>query len=137
MSSFLLDPRLEADTIPLARLPLCRALLMNDRRWPWVILVPERPGLVELFDLAAPERALLAEEASLTAEALKAQTGALKINLGALGNMVRQFHLHVIARQEGDEGWPGPVWGRPGAAPYEAGEGQALALALAGRMGRA
>jgi diadenosine tetraphosphate (Ap4A) HIT family hydrolase len=117
--SFALDDRLAADTLFLADLPLCRVLLMNDSRFPWLILVPRRAGLSELHDLAAPERAQLIEEAAQAGERLKAVTGAKKINIGALGNIVAQLHVHVVARREGDAAWPGPVWGSGAPAPYE------------------
>jgi diadenosine tetraphosphate (Ap4A) HIT family hydrolase len=116
--TFQLDPRLAADTFPLGDLALCRVLLMNDSRFPWLILVPRRAGLSEIFDLAAPERAVLIEEAALAGERLKALDGADKINIGALGNMVPQLHIHVVARFAGDAAWPGPVWGAGQASPY-------------------
>jgi diadenosine tetraphosphate (Ap4A) HIT family hydrolase len=116
--SFALDARLAADTLFLADRKLCRVLLMNDSRFPWLILVPRRAGLSELHDLEAPERALLIEEAAQAGERLKAETGAKKINIGALGNIVSQLHVHVVARREGDAAWPGPVWGFGKPAPY-------------------
>ena len=108
---------------------------MNDARWPWLILVPRRDGLVELTDLDAGERAALIEEAASAAEFLKAHAKADKINVGALGNIVRQLHLHVVARFVGDPAWPGPVWGQGAARPYEAGEAQALIAAARNALG--
>jgi diadenosine tetraphosphate (Ap4A) HIT family hydrolase len=116
--TFSLDPRLAADTRPIGDFALCRLLLMNDSRFPWLILVPRRADLSEIFDLAPPERAVLIEEAARAAEKLKALTGADKINIGALGNKVRQLHVHVIARFAGDAAWPGPVWGAGEASYY-------------------
>ncbi len=133
--SFALDERLAKDTLPVGDLPLSRLLLMNDARWPWLILVPRRDGLVELTDLDAGERAALIEEAASAAEFLKAHAKADKINVGALGNIVRQLHLHVIARFVGDPAWPGPVWGQGAARPYEAGEAQALIAAARNALG--
>ena len=124
--SFALDERLAKDTFVVGDLPLCRVLLMNDSRWPWLILVPRREGAVELTDLDAADRAVLIEEAASAADFLKAHTGALKINLGALGNIVRQLHLHVVARDPGDPAWPGPVWSHGVAAPYAQDEAWAL-----------
>lgn len=115
---FALDPRLEADTFVVGDLRLCRVLLMNDCRFPWLILVPRRAGLSELHDLPAQELGALAGEAVLAGKKLKGLTGARKINTGALGNMVAQLHVHVVARFEGDDAWPGPVWGHGAAAPY-------------------
>ncbi|WP_279481071.1 HIT family protein [Aureimonas sp. SK2] len=124
--AFSLDPRLEADTRFLADLPLCRLLMMRDARWPWLILVPRRAGIVELFDLDPADRRTLIEEANMVSQALALATAPEKINLGALGNMVRQFHLHVIARSEGDPNWPKPVWGFETAVPYAPGADEPL-----------
>ena len=128
--AFSLDGRLEADTRPLRDLPLCRLLLMRDARWPWAILVPRRAGIVELFDLAPEDRAALLDEVNSVARALAAATGAEKINIGALGNAVRQFHFHVVARSTGDPNWPKPVWGFESAVPYPPGADEALARSL-------
>ena len=117
--SFALDARLSQDTDFIGDWPLCRVLLMNDARWPWLILVPRRAGLVEITDLDAGERAALIEETARAADWLKAYTGTEKINVGALGNIVRQLHVHVVARRAGDPAWPGPVWGFGAAVPYE------------------
>lgn len=118
MQGFALDPRLEADTRPLADLALSSLVLMNDSRWPWVILVPRRPDLVELFDLSEADRTQLVAEGNAVACALKAATDAEKINVAAIGNSVRQFHLHVVARSSGDPNWPRPVWGFQTGIPY-------------------
>ncbi|MBS0472099.1 MAG: HIT domain-containing protein [Proteobacteria bacterium] len=118
MSAFALHPRLEADTAFVADWTLSRVLLMNDARYRWLILVPCRAGLVELYDLSADDRAELVEEIARAGRMLKALTGAAKINTGALGNMVPQLHVHVLARNPGDPAWPGPVWGHSPAEPY-------------------
>ncbi|MGO9422439.1 HIT domain-containing protein [Roseiarcus sp.] len=128
--SFSLDARLSRDTDFVGDLPLCRVLLMNDSRWPWLILVPRREGLVELADLDATDRAQLIEEAAQTAGWLKAQANADKINVGALGNVVRQLHVHVVARHAGDPAWPGPVWGFGAAVPYNKDEARDLIGAI-------
>ncbi len=117
--TFGLDPRLAADTHEVGDFALCRVLLMNDSRYPWLILVPRRADLSEIHDLPATDRALLIEEAARAGAALKSLTGAKKINTGALGNMVAQLHVHVVARFVGDDAWPGPVWGSGRAVPYE------------------
>jgi diadenosine tetraphosphate (Ap4A) HIT family hydrolase len=119
-ADFLLDAQLEADTEPVILLGLCALRLMNDRRWPWLVLVPRRPGLEEIHELTPLDQAMLTFETSLTAQALKEMTGCTKINCGALGNIVRQLHVHIIARFEGDPGWPGPVWGHGKREPYDA-----------------
>jgi diadenosine tetraphosphate (Ap4A) HIT family hydrolase len=108
---FILHDRLAADSVALGDGPLSSVRLMNDRRYPWLILVPRRAGLREIHELAAADRALLVEEIALAGQALQAATGAAKINVGALGNLVPQLHVHVVARSPGDPAWPGPVWG--------------------------
>ncbi len=117
---FRLDPRLEQDTVPLARLSLAHVLLMCDARYPWLILVPARPDLCELHDLGAADRTQLIEEAAQVSRVLERLFKPDKINVSALGNIVRQLHIHVIARRIGDSAWPGPVWGQGAAVPYSA-----------------
>jgi diadenosine tetraphosphate (Ap4A) HIT family hydrolase len=119
-AAFALDGRLAADTRHVASLPLCEVLLMNDARFPWLILVPRRPGLVEIADLPEADQAALWREVNRASAALRAQAPCDKLNLGALGNIVRQLHVHVVARREGDAAWPGPVWGSGPAQPYAA-----------------
>lgn len=99
-------------------LGLCELRIMNDRRWPWLILVPQRPDMEELHDLTPLDQAMLTFEINLVGEALKRITGCTKINTGALGNVVRQLHVHVVARSEGDPNWPGPVWGHGAREPW-------------------
>lgn len=115
---FVLDARLDADTRPVASLALCDVRLMNDARFPWLILVPRHAGLVEVTDLAADGQSLLWQEVNRASAALRAVAPCDKLNLGALGNIVRQLHVHVVARREGDPAWPGPVWGCGSAQPY-------------------
>ena len=118
MSEFTLDPRLARDTQAVASLELCDVLLMNDARFPWLVLVPRVPGLVEICDLPAAQQATLWHEVNLAAQALRTVAPFDKLNLGALGNIVRQLHVHVVGRREGDAAWPGPVWGSGQAQPY-------------------
>jgi diadenosine tetraphosphate (Ap4A) HIT family hydrolase len=129
--SYALDERLARDALAVGDMALSRVLLMKDARWPWLILVPRREGLVELSDLDAADRARLIEEAALAARFLRAHVKADKINIGALGNVISQFHLHVVARFVGDSAWPGPVWGHGVATPYD--EANAPALIEAAR----
>jgi diadenosine tetraphosphate (Ap4A) HIT family hydrolase len=117
--SFALHPRLEADTVFVADWGLSRVLLMNDARYPWLILVPRVADAVEIFDLFHTDRALLMEEITRASQTLKSVSGAQKINIGALGNLVPQLHVHVVARSAGDAAWPGPVWGQGTAVPYD------------------
>src|SRR5512138_764384 len=118
---FVLHERLAADTVALADWPLCRVLLMNDASYPWLILVPRRPGLKEIHDLDQPARAQLTEEICRASRALLSRFSPNKINVGALGNLVPQFHVHIIARFKTDPAWPGPVWGKQPPVPYESG----------------
>jgi diadenosine tetraphosphate (Ap4A) HIT family hydrolase len=124
--SFALDRRLAADTLPIGDLALSRALLMNDARYPWLILVPRRVGLSEIVDLTAHDRAVLIEEVAAASAFLRALPRVDKLNVGALGNVVRQLHVHVVGRAIGDPAWPGPVWGAGEARPYESGAAEAL-----------
>jgi len=119
--SFQLDPRLEADTAFVSDWPLCRVLLMNDARYPWLVLAPRRLDLVEIGDLATADRAVLMEEIICAGEVLRSLPGVTKLNVGALGNIVRQLHVHVIGRRPGDPAGAGPVWGHSPAEPYEPG----------------
>ncbi|MEX0837962.1 MAG: HIT family protein [Parvibaculum sp.] len=129
--SFELHERLAADTFRVADLTLCRVLLMNDRRFPWLILVPRREGLRDFDDVAAAEKAHFHSEIDLASAVLRAATSAEKMNVAALGNMVPQLHVHVIARFSGDAAWPAPVWGAGVVEPYAETEATALAEKLA------
>ena len=109
-ANWALDPLLERDTTAIGDLPLCRALLINDANYPWLLLVPRRHATVEIIDLEYVEQAQLMTEVSHASRTLKAMTGCDKINVAALGNVVPQLHVHVIARSRGDAAWPRPVW---------------------------
>lgn len=137
MSVFELDPRLARDTLGVADLGLCDLRLMNDSRWPWLILVPKRADVAEFHDLSPLDQTMLTFEMSLVAKALKAETRADKLNLGALGNVVPMLHIHVVARFAGDTNWPGPVWGVAGATPYPGEEAARLAARVGDRVGAA
>lgn len=117
-SGFELDRKLESDSHEVIWLGLCELRLMNDARWPWLILVPQRPGAVEIHDLTPLDQALLSFETTMVSKALSKVTECDKINIGSLGNVVRQLHVHVVARKKEDAGWPGPVWGYGRAEPY-------------------
>jgi len=128
---FALDPRIAASTLEWRDWPLSQLRLMNDRRFPWLLLVPRRAKAVEWHTLAPEDQAALHQETMLAACALAAAFPAMKINIGALGNVVPQLHVHVLARKPGDAAWPGPVWGAGTAEPYAAGEAEALLAKLA------
>jgi diadenosine tetraphosphate (Ap4A) HIT family hydrolase len=118
--SFTLHERLASECDPVASLWLSELLLMKDARFPWLLLVPRRPEIAEIIDLAAVDRAILFDEIVMVSEVLKAVTGCDKLNVAALGNQVRQLHVHVIARFITDAAWPAPVWGVGEAIGYEA-----------------
>jgi diadenosine tetraphosphate (Ap4A) HIT family hydrolase len=128
--SFQLHPRLAADTEFVADWPLCRLLLMNDARFPWLILVPRRPDLVEVTDLGEEDRRLLMAELVRAGKAVRACPGVTKLNIGALGNLVPQLHIHVVGRHAGDAAWPGPVWGFGRPEPYAPARQEAILAAV-------
>ena len=136
---FELDSRLAQDTLCMGDFTLCRVLLMNDRQYPWFILVPRRAEVSELFQLDACDQQLLWQETTALAEILKDSFAADKMNVATLGNMVSQVHMHVIVRRKGDAAWPAAVWGRHLAVPYTTGEvaglRQKLGLVLNGVCG--
>jgi diadenosine tetraphosphate (Ap4A) HIT family hydrolase len=126
-ADFALDPRLEADTLPLGDMGLSTVRLMNDARFPWFILVPRRAGLSELTDLAHADAAALMDEIRIATRVMLALAKPDKVNVGALGNVVAQLHVHVVGRFRSDPAWPGPVWGSGAASPYPAHAAAALA----------
>lgn len=134
-AGFELDPRLAASSVFLGELDLCQARLQADSRWPWIVLIPRRAGLVELDDLPVEDRRRLLDEMAAVGGAVRAVGNAVgstveKLNLGALGNVVSQLHVHVVGRRRDDPAWPGPVWGFGRPQPYSPGalqEAQAAA----------
>jgi diadenosine tetraphosphate (Ap4A) HIT family hydrolase len=110
---------LQADTIEVAQWPLCKVLLMNDRTYPWLILVPQRADVQEFHQLQPDDRSRVMHEMALAGRLLEHATKCDKINTAALGNMVPQLHIHVIARFKTDPAWPKPVWGVSPAEPYD------------------
>jgi diadenosine tetraphosphate (Ap4A) HIT family hydrolase len=128
--AFAIDGRLCADTVPVCDLPLSAVRLMRDARFTWAVLVPRIAGAVEIADLAAAERQVLMEEVAQVSQALRRVVRCDKLNIGALGNVVAQLHVHVVARRKGDAAWPGPVWGSGPAQPYAAGDQDRIVNAL-------
>jgi diadenosine tetraphosphate (Ap4A) HIT family hydrolase len=110
-SDWSLHPQLAADTVAVGDLALSRVLLANDANYPWLILVPRRPALSEIIDLPENAQVLLLNEIAASSRALKAAVACDKLNIAALGNVVAQLHVHVVARRLGDAAWPKPVWG--------------------------
>jgi diadenosine tetraphosphate (Ap4A) HIT family hydrolase len=125
-----LHPALARDTLMLGDLPLSRVLLVNDANWPWLLLVPRRLNVRDIIDLDEVEQGQLMTEMSRLARALKEVTACDKLNIAALGNVVPQLHVHVVARREGDAGWPKPIWGAAPAIAYEASDLEGFKAAL-------
>jgi diadenosine tetraphosphate (Ap4A) HIT family hydrolase len=134
VQDFALDPQLATDSLPVAELALSAARLMRDANYPWLLLVPRRPALVEIIDLDETDRQLLMREIARASQALRDTVACDKLNVAALGNSVRQLHVHVIARRRDDAAWPKPIWGAAPPLPYAAGEAEALAARLAARL---
>ncbi len=118
MSEFQIHPQLVTDSHPVCELALCSVRLIDDRRWPWLILVPRRPYTSELVDLSEKEQLALLAEVNRTCRTLQRLYRTDKLNVAALGNVVPQLHVHVIARHRDDDAWPRPVWGVGTAVPY-------------------
>jgi len=114
-----LHPQLTRDTVNIGDLPLSRVLVVNDANWPWLLLVPRRPGAIEIIDLEEADEAQLMTEIARAARALKAVTVCDKLNIAAIGNIVPQLHVHVVARRVGDTAWPRPIWGAAPALPCD------------------
>lgn len=128
---FLLHPILEHDTVEVTRLALCRVLLMRERAYPWLILVPEREGLRDFDDLSPQDRALAVNEIDQVSKVMKELFQPYKMNVAALGNVVEQLHIHVIARFKEDPAWPAPVWGVQPPRDYKEAERDAIIARLA------
>ena len=116
---FRLHDRLSADTSEITRLQLSRVLLMEDARYPWLILVPQREGITEIHQLWDADQQLLWGEIAQVSRALRQASAPDKLNVAALGNVDPQLHIHVVARFRGDAAWPGLVWGSGQAETYE------------------
>jgi diadenosine tetraphosphate (Ap4A) HIT family hydrolase len=114
-----LHPQLARDTVAIGDLALSRVLVVNDANWPWLLLVPRRLGAREIIDLDEVEQAQLMTEIARAGRALKEVTACDKLNVAALGNVVPQLHVHVIARRSGDAGWPKPIWGAAPPIPHD------------------
>src|ERR1700742_3562937 len=125
-SAWSLHPQLKKDTIDIGDLPLSRVLVIKDANYPWLLLVPRREDTIEIIDLDKVEQAQLTTEVSRVARALKEITKCDKLNIAALGNVVPQLHVHVIARRTSDAAWPRPVWGVVPAVDHDPAEIQAF-----------
>jgi diadenosine tetraphosphate (Ap4A) HIT family hydrolase len=132
-----LHPQLEQDTETVGDLALSRLLISNDGNYPWLLLVPRRAGASEIIDLdAADQRQLIAEIATVSM-ALKTITACDKLNVAAIGNMVPQLHVHVVARRRDDPAWPKPIWGAAPARAWDPAARERLMAAMRGKIGLA
>ncbi|WP_054891007.1 MULTISPECIES: HIT domain-containing protein [unclassified Pseudomonas] len=129
---FVLDSRLQQDSLVLGDFPLSRLLLSKDANYPWFILVPRRADVSELFQLDLADQQQLWKETTLLAEALKGEFLADKMNVATLGNVVTQLHMHVVVRHRGDAAWPAPVWGKVPALDYAPAQVDAIRQRLRG-----
>jgi diadenosine tetraphosphate (Ap4A) HIT family hydrolase len=130
MNDFAVDPVITSLTHVIADWPLCRVFLYDDARYAWCMLVPRRPGAVEIADLEHADQVLLMEEIVRLSNAVRAMPGVEKLNVGALGNMVPQLHVHVLGRRKGDPAWPGPVWGHSEPVRHDPGAREAKMAAV-------
>jgi diadenosine tetraphosphate (Ap4A) HIT family hydrolase len=118
LTDFAVDPVITSLTYKLADWPLSRVFLYNDSRYHWGLLVPRRPGVIEMCDLSADDQRQLMAEIVKLSGLIRPLPGVEKLNVGNLGNMVPQLHVHVVGRKKGDPAWPGPVWGHSEALPW-------------------
>lgn len=135
MADFVLHERLAADCIHVGDLPLCRLLLLNDRHYPWFILVPRVADIREAFQLSANQQLQLNNESNSLSEAMALAFRADKMNVAALGNMVPQLHVHHIARFTNDAAWPKPVWGVVDAIAHSEGSQRSMLASLREQAG--
>ena len=131
---FSIHPQLVSDCVEIGNLALCRVLLMNDRRFPWVILVPKRAGLREFHEVSQEDVADLVQEINMSSIAIQGLKEITKLNVAALGNQTPQLHVHVIGRTSSDDAWPGPVWGVGTAEPYSESELEQMVSYLQRRL---
>src|SRR5215813_2760619 len=132
--AWFLHPQLEQDTETIGDLALSRLLISNDANYPWLLLVPRRPDASEIVDLDAADQRQLMTEIAIVSQALKAITGCDKLNIAAIGNIVPQLHVHVVARRRDDPAWPKPVWGAAPARACDPVERERLIAALRGKI---
>jgi diadenosine tetraphosphate (Ap4A) HIT family hydrolase len=132
-----LHPQLEQDTETIGDLALSRLLVSRDGNYPWLLLVPRRPGASEIIDLDAADQRQLMAEIAIVSGALKAITACDKLNVAAIGNMVPQLHVHIVARRRDDPAWPRPVWGALPAPKWDPAALERLVAAVRGKVGLA
>jgi diadenosine tetraphosphate (Ap4A) HIT family hydrolase len=135
ISRWTLHPQLERDTTTIGDLPLSRLLLSSDANYPWLVLVPRRAGASEIIDLDETDQTQLLIELAQVSRVLKEITACHKLNIAAIGNVVPQLHVHVVARGRDDPAWPKPVWGALPARPYDQAERERFLATLRPKMG--
>ena len=135
MPSFKLDTTLNKDCTILGHFDLCTLLLMNDANYPWCILVPQRADITEIYQLSDEDQQQLTRESSLLASTMNSLFQADKINIAALGNVVKQLHIHHVARYQDDLCWPAPIWGKNPVKPYTSGAEEQIAKQLLDALG--
>jgi diadenosine tetraphosphate (Ap4A) HIT family hydrolase len=118
-TGFELDARLESASIPVMWLGLCELRLVNDRRWPWLLLVPQRCDVAEMHDLTPLDQAMLIFELNMVSKALKQLTQCDAVNISIAANDVRQLHINIVARSRRDPAWPDLIWDEEPRQPYE------------------
>jgi diadenosine tetraphosphate (Ap4A) HIT family hydrolase len=134
MNDFILHSKLAADNFEVLSLEVSQLLLMNDARYPWLILVPQVSGMRDLHNLSTKQYQAVTQEIVQVSEVLESLAQAHKMNVGALGNMVPQLHIHIIARQTNDAAWPAPVWGVGEAQPYSQDAAKTLIQQIASKL---
>jgi diadenosine tetraphosphate (Ap4A) HIT family hydrolase len=117
-NTFEIDSQLKQTSYPLVSLSVCDLRLVDDQRWPWLLIIPRVPHAVELIDLSPELRGGVWLEIDHVARVMRDQFSPHKLNIAALGNQVRQLHIHCIARFPDDDAWPNPVWGVGESVPY-------------------
>ena len=134
--TFVLDPQLAKDCHSLGKMKLCRLLLMNDRQYPWLIMVPERDGVKEIYELNRDDQISFLIESNLVSKAMDSLFQPDKLNIAAIGNVVSQLHIHHVARYKNDVSWPKPVWGQKPAVPYSPKELEELSTKIKESLGK-
>lgn len=119
---YTLHARLAKDSLAVTDLPLCTVRLMDDKRFPWLLLIPRVADASEWIDLSREQQHQLSDEIAIVSHILKALVTPDKLNIATLGNRVEQLHVHLIARYRGDAAWPDPVWGAGVSVSYTAEE---------------
>jgi diadenosine tetraphosphate (Ap4A) HIT family hydrolase len=135
-AGFALDSRLDTDTLLLLDWPLCRVLRMNDRVYPWLILVPRRTGIREIIDLDPSDQRTLLDEIGRVSRAIRDHLKPEKLNVAALGNVVSQLHVHIVGRFKDDPAWPRPIWGVQAPVPLSGDEAEIEILQWRERLAR-